>query len=559
MAQISLYSSGIFNDAVLSAGCTSALNGAIACDPYWIELTSADLYTPLGSNSTQDSLCSSACGTSLASYHNTVAIACANDPNPWSGIPATWASDAIWATFNRTCLKDPSSNIYCTDYIANIATEIDGDLNSLPAAQKCSPCVLGLMNQAQGTAFSNFSPLHVDDWVAVQQSCGVSFPTDVQPPVANLSTPIVANSTGTSQCLSGNLYTVQSGDNCQTIAASKNVATGTLQSINNIFPDCSNLFAGVQICIPQPCQAYLVKPGDTCWSIASARGITVTALLGYNPTINPSCTNLLSGFNICLSPAAGTYTPTTIAGATVTKTDTFATSTVPPPGPTPFRTTPNCGKYYQVKTNDFCQLISLNASVPLDLFEEINPSIDAGCDNLVPGFWYCVEPTADWNATSIDNGTSTTVAPPGPTPSGTTGACFAWHVIVSGDTCTGLEQQFGVTLAQLRAWNPQLSSDCTNLLLGDAYCVDGGSTSSTAASSTTTSTIASSTTVPPPAPTPPGTTNACFVWHTVVSGDFCGLIEDDFGITMAQLQAWNPQLASDCTNLLLGDAYCVKA
>jgi hypothetical protein len=114
MAQLSLYSSGIFNDSVISAGCTSALKGVLACDPYWVELTSADLYTSLGDNSTQDALCSSACKTSLATYHNTVASACAHDPNPWSGIPATWASDAIWSTFNRTCLKDPSSNIYCT-------------------------------------------------------------------------------------------------------------------------------------------------------------------------------------------------------------------------------------------------------------------------------------------------------------------------------------------------------------------------------------------------------------------------------------------------------------
>jgi hypothetical protein len=65
-------------------------------------------------------------------------------------------------------------------------------------------------------------------WVAVQKSCGVSFPTDVQPPVANISTPIVATTSGTNECLSGNMYTIQSDDNCQTIAASKNVATGTL-------------------------------------------------------------------------------------------------------------------------------------------------------------------------------------------------------------------------------------------------------------------------------------------------------------------------------------------
>jgi LysM repeat protein len=207
-----------------------------------------------------------------------------------------------------------------------------------------------------------------------------------------------------------------------------------------------------------------VKPSDTCWSIAASAGITLTTLLGSNPTINPSCTNLLSGF------------------------------------------------------------------------------------------YYYVFSTGDWNATAIDNGTSTTVAPPAPTPPGTTGACFAWHVIVSRDTCSGLEQQFGVTLAQLQAWNPQLSSTCTNLLLEEAYCVAGPSTSST-----TTSVIASSTTVAPPAPTHSGTTGACFQWHVIVSGDFCALIEQNFGITMAQLKTWNPQLADDCSNLLLGEAYCVKA
>ncbi|KAJ7207185.1 LysM domain protein [Mycena pura] len=551
MAQISLYAGGIFNDSPLSAACTTALNAPLACDPYWLTLTSADLYVPLQSNSTQDALCSATCGASFASYHDNVFKACANDPNPWTGIPATWASDAIWSTYNRTCLKDPTTNAYCTDYIASISSEIDGGVSSLPQAQQCSPCVLSLMQQAQGTAYSNYSPLHVDDYVAVQKTCGVSFPTDVKPPIANISSPLVATSSGTNECLSGNLYTVQSGDNCQTIAASKNVATGTLQTINNIFRDCSNLIAGAQICLPQTCQTYLVNPGDTCWSIASSVGITLTTFLGYNPTINPSCTNLLSGFNVCLSPSAGTYTPTTIAGATVTKTDTFATSTIPPPGPTPFKTTPNCGKYYQVKQDDFCQLISLNASIPLALFEQINPSIDAACDNLVPGFFYCVFPTADWNATAIDNGTTTTVAPPAPTPPGTTGACFTWHVIASGDTCTAIEQQFGVTMSQLLAWNPQLNSGCSNLLLDEAYCVNGAPTSSGSGSGVPSMTVA------PPAPTPPGTTGACFVWHTIVSGDSCGAMETQFGITMAQLLAWNPQLNSGCTNLLLDEAYCV--
>jgi LysM repeat protein len=46
-------------------------------------------------------------------------------------------------------------------------------------------------------------------------------------------------------------------------------------------------------------------------------------------------------------------------------------------------------------------------------------------------------------------------------------------------------------------------------------------------------------------------------WYVVQSGDYCAKIESVYGITMAQLQQWNPDLKDDCSNLQLGDAYCV--
>jgi hypothetical protein len=59
-----------------------------------------------------------------------------------------------------------------------------------------------------------------------------------------------------------------------------------------------------------------------------------------------------------------------------------------------------------VQVADACERISLAAGVSLDLFEEINPSIDANCFNLITGLWYCVHPTIDWNMTSPSNGTT---------------------------------------------------------------------------------------------------------------------------------------------------------
>jgi hypothetical protein len=48
-------------------------------------------------------------------------------------------------------------------------------------------------------------------------------------------------------------------------------------------------------------------------------------------------------------------------------------------------------------------------------------------------------------------------------------------------------------------------------------------------------------------------------FYTVVDGDDCESIESEFDITLAQFSAWNPSVGSQCTNLWLEEAYCVKA
>lgn len=83
-------------------------------------------------------------------------------------------------------------------------------------------------------------------------------------------------------------------------------------------------------------------------------------------------------------------------------------------------TTTHCGKYYKVQTGDDCQVVALNNTIVISLFQQINPDINTGCTNLVPGLYYCVEPTADWNNTdSSSSATSSLITAPAPTPSGT--------------------------------------------------------------------------------------------------------------------------------------------
>ena len=126
-----------------------------------------------------------------------------------------------------------------------------------------------------------------------------------------------------------------------------------------------------------------------------------------------------------------------------------------------------------------------------------------------------------------------------------TSTCAEYYTVQSGDSCAGIETNFGLTNGQFLALNPGITAQCTNIILGDAYCV----LSIYAGGPVITG---------PPANVAPGTiTTNCTGYYTVVSGDSCGTIETKYGITDALFHSMNPELTSTCTNLILGDAYCI--
>ena len=98
--------------------------------------------------------------------------------------------------------------------------------------------------------------------------------------------------------------------------------------------------------------------------------------------------------------------------------------------------TKNCGRYYQVQSGDICQLVALNNTISISLFEAINPSINADCTNLVPGLYYCVLPTGGWNITGNAVPVTTTVSAPAPT---TSGECLT-YLSLSGSRHIELDQ-----------------------------------------------------------------------------------------------------------------------
>ncbi|KAL4946596.1 hypothetical protein BDV06DRAFT_218311 [Aspergillus oleicola] len=279
------------------------------------------------------------------------------------------------------------------------------------------------------------------------------------------------------ECVTSRTYTAVSGDTCAGIARAHGVPRGSLVFINNIRPDCGDLRVGQVLCLPASCQLYPVYIGSSCLEIAEDNEITVDDLFEWNQFLDIDCTNLLAGDQVCVAEPEALPTatpPVTTITASATKTSAgYATATVEPPGSVPRGTTRNCGEYYQVRRGDYCDTIADRFSIDLQLFEDINPSINDECTNLVPGLYYCVLPTRDWNATTTATITATYTTAPAPTTSGTTDQCYEWYVVRPGDTCDLISASYGISVADIRLWNPSVNLECSNLRSGRAYCVHG--------------------------------------------------------------------------------------
>ncbi|OJJ48046.1 hypothetical protein ASPZODRAFT_141589 [Penicilliopsis zonata CBS 506.65] len=164
------------------------------------------------------------------------------------------------------------------------------------------------------------------------------------------------------------------------------------------------------------------------------------------------------------------------------------------------------------------------------------------------------------------------VTPPGSVFPGADSDCSGWVEATSGLTCAEVEAVEGITAAEFEAWNPlilEVYSTC-ELETGFYYCiqVDFDSTSASSSStSTSTSTSSSSSTsisvtitgdgVTTPSPIQTGMISTCDDFYLVVSGDECGTIAADAGISLATFYAWNPAVGTSCAYLDVGDYVCI--
>ncbi|KAJ5622273.1 hypothetical protein N7528_005505 [Penicillium herquei] len=350
--------------------------------------------------------------------------------------------------------------------------------------------------------------------------------------------------------------TSSSSSTTSTTVVTSVASTTVTGSTTTIVGDGLSTPSPIQTGMTNICYEYhLVVSGDTCAAIADTAGIALTDFYSWNPAVGTNCTDLdvgdyvctrILGYGISVS-AVATSTPTTVVTATSVTSTGDGIST-----PSPIQTgiSATCDAFYLVVSGDTCSAIASREGISLANFYAWNPAVGTSCAYLDVGDYVCVGILG--SSTTTGDGVST----PSPVQTGIVATCDSFYLVVSGDSCATIASNEGISLTDFYAWNPAVGSSCAYLDLGDYVCVGviGATTVTTTPSVTATSTSSGITT---PSPVQTGMVSGCDAFYYVVSGDGCSSIATAEGVTVAELEEWNPAIGTDCTDLWLDTYICV--
>ncbi|KAL4938841.1 hypothetical protein BDV06DRAFT_225624 [Aspergillus oleicola] len=161
-------------------------------------------------------------------------------------------------------------------------------------------------------------------------------------------------------------------------------------------------------------------------------------------------------------------------------------------------------------------------------------------------------------ATTTEAPTKATVTIPTPTMPGIIDGCEGYDKVVEGDICDTVAKRNGIATYQLKTWNSEINDLCSNLWLDYYVCVNGPGEEIPLPTYTLTPPDPNSPT-PEPSPILPGTVANCEFYFGIDARDTCADICVLAGITFEELQAMNPILDDQCTNLMswIGYRICV--
>lgn len=201
---------------------------------------------------------------------------------------------------------------------------------------------------------------------------------------------------------------------------------------------------------------HLVKPGESCPSIASANGITLAEFLAWNPKAGSNCNGLWADTYACVSITGHEPTPTNPSNGIQT------------PFPAQPNIVTNCNKFYFVNSGDTCPSIVSANSITLAKFLEWNPKAGSNCNGLWANAYACVS-VIGYTPTPTDPGNG--VQTPAPIQAGMVANCKKFHYVATGQNCPDIQTKYGVTLANLYKWNPAIGPDCRGMWAEAYICV----------------------------------------------------------------------------------------
>jgi hypothetical protein len=140
--------------------------------------------------------------------------------------------------------------------------------------------------------------------------------------------------------------------------------------------------------------------------------------------------------------------------------------------------------------------------------------------------------------------------------------CDEFYFVEIGDSCAAIALEHGISLSQLRDWNPSVGTDCSGLWANSYVCVSVVDHNPGTTTKTTTTTPPAPTTPPngieTPLPIQPCMVDNCDAFHFVQQGEACTIIAATHKISLTQFTTWNPTVGSTCNGIWANAYVCVN-